>query len=347
MKQFNLGVITHIVAHLPDNEISLSDIAKEIPISEKEAEKIIKTTGFSHIREVKEETSKDLCLSAAQKLLSQLSVEEIEEIDVILFVSQTRDYVMPQTSGIIHYELGLKNNIVCKDIPLGCSGYVYGLMDAFMFLNSGMKSVLLLAGETNTKVICHKDKSVRMVFGDGGSATLIKSVKNNQPVLFDYGIDGKGYKDLIIKSGAMRFPASRESKQLIEYEPGITRSDEDMFMNGLSIMNFAIKRVPKSIKNLSKNIKGEINRFYFHQANKFMIDYLVKKTKLNSSIVPFTANRIGNTGPASIPIAICIDLKYGVHPGCAVLSGFGIGLSWASCNVDLSQIEYTSINLKK
>jgi len=345
MNQFNLGVITHIVAHLPDKEMSLSDIAREIPITEKEAGKIMKTTGFSHIREVKDETAKDLCLFAAQELISQLSVEETEEIDAILFVSQTRDYVMPQTAGVIQYELGLKSNIVCKDIPLGCSGYVYGLMEAFMFLNSGMKSILLLAGETNTKVISHRDKSVRMVFGDAGTATLIKSVKNNQPILFDYGTDGKGYGDLIIKSGAMRVPSSIDTKRLIEYEPGITRSDEDMFMNGLSVMNFVIKRVPKSIKMLSERIEGKINRFYLHQANKFIIDYLVKKAKLDPSIVPFTAERIGNTGPASIPIAICIDLKRGIYPESAVLSGFGVGLSWASCNVDLSRIKYTSINL--
>ena len=345
MKQFNLGVITHIVANLPENEISLIDVAGEIPISKIEAKKIIKTTGFSHVREVQDKTSKDLCLSAAQKLLSQLSIDEIEEIDVILFVSQTRDYIMPQTSAIIQHELGLKNNIVCKDIPLGCSGYTYGLMEAFMFLNSGMKSVLLLAGETNTKVIGHKDKSVRMVFGDGGTATLIKSIKNSLPVFFDYGTDGEGHKDLIIKSGAMRFPSSAESKRLIEFEDGITRSDEDMFMNGLSIMSFAIKRVPKSIKNLSEKVNCEINRFYFHQANKFMLDYLVKKTNLDSSKVPFNANKIGNTGPASIPTSICVDLKNGVYPSCAILSGFGVGFSWASCNVDLSQIKYTSINI--
>mgnify|MGYP001239928366 CR=1 FL=1 len=345
MKQFDKGVITHIVTHLPENEISLHDVAEKIPISRKEADKIIKTTGFSHIREVKNETSKDLCLSAAKKLLQHLTSDEINDIDAILFVSQTREYLIPQTSGIIQYELGLKNNIVCKDIPLGCSGYVFGLMDAFMYLNSGMKSVLLLAGETNTKVISRYDKSVRMVFGDGGTATLIKSIKNNNPVIFDFGTDGSGYKDLIIKSGAMRFPSNKDSNKLVQYEPGISRTDEDMLMNGLSVMNFAIKRVPKSIKNLSKNIKLKVNRYYLHQANKFMIDYLIKKTNLDPSIVPFTANKIGNTGPASIPIAISVDLKKDIQSECVVLCGFGVGLSWATCNVDLSRVEYHNINI--
>ena len=130
MRNFDLGVITHIAGHLPKKEISLLEIANQIPITNKEAEKIIKTTGFSHIREVENETSKDLCLSAAKKIISKLSEKEIEEIDVILFVSQTRDYIIPQTSGIIQQELKLKSEIVCKDIPLGCSGYIYGLMEA-------------------------------------------------------------------------------------------------------------------------------------------------------------------------------------------------------------------------
>jgi 3-oxoacyl-[acyl-carrier-protein] synthase-3 len=345
MMNFNRGIVTHIVSHLPLKQVDLLDIAKEIPISNKEAQKIIKTTGFSHVREVTNETSKDLCLAAAQKLLSKLSTEEIEEIGVVLFVSQTRDYIMPQTSGIIQHELGLNTQVICKDIPQGCSGYIAGLLESFLFLNAGMKSVLLLAGETNTKVISHNDKSVRMVFGDGGTATLIKSKMNSTPVSFDFGTDGKGFTDLIIKSGGLRSPTNLNSSKKIEHEPGIIRSDNDMFMSGLSVMNFAIKRVPKSIGNLTSKLIKDVDRYYFHQANKFMINYLIKKSKIDPSLAPFTANKIGNTGPASIPIAICIDLSNGIAPAQAVLTGFGVGLSWGSCNLDLSQIEYSSINI--
>tara|TARA_B100000795_G_scaffold96809_1_gene71068 strand:+ start:2068 stop:3105 length:1038 start_codon:yes stop_codon:yes gene_type:complete len=345
MNKFELGVVTHIVSHLPKREVNLMKIAKEIPIEKKEAEKIIKTTGFTHIRQVEKETSKDLCLVAAKELISKLSQEEIAQIDVVLFVSQTRDFIMPQTSGIIQYELGLKNHVICKDIPQGCSGYIIGLMESFMFLNSGMKSVLLLAGETNTKVISHEDKSVRMVFGDGGTATLIKSIKSTHPISFDYGTDGSGYADLIIRSGGLRNPKNHDNTKIIEFEPGIRRSDKDMFMNGLSVMNFAIKRVPRSIKNLMLTIEGNVDRYYLHQANRFMIDYLIKKCKIESSRAPFTANKIGNTGPASIPIAICIDLANGITSKQAILTGFGVGLSWGSCNLDLSQIKYSSINI--
>jgi len=345
MKNFKFGIVTHIVTHLPEKVLNLLDVAKEIPIDNKEAEKIIKTTGFSHIRQADNETSKDLCLTAAQKLIAKLSDEEINQIDVVLFVSQTRDYIMPQTSGIIQHELGLKNDVICKDIPQGCSGYIYGLMESFMFLNLGMKSVLLLAGETNTKVISHRDKSVRMVFGDGGTATLIKSIKNSNPVSFDYGSDGSGYSDLIIKSGGLRSPVNTVNNKPIEYERGIIRSEHDMFMNGMAVMNFAIKRVPRCIKNLTSILNQDVDRYYLHQANKFMIDYLIKKSKIESALTPFTANKIGNTGPASIPIAICIDLKKGIMPKQAVLTGFGVGLSWGSCNLDLSHVKYSTINL--
>ena len=321
------------------------DIANEIPIKNKEAEKIIKTTGFSHIRQVINETTKDLCLKAARKILENLTDNEKDDIDVILFVSQTRDYVMPQTSGIIQYELGLKTNIVCKDIPLGCSGYIYGLMEAYMFASLGAKSILLLAGDTSTKLISKNDKTVSMVFGDGGTATLIKSQENSDLAIFDFGNDGEKFNDLIIPYGGMKNPTNNDSCILKDYEPGISRSDNDLFMDGFSIMNFAIKRVPKSISNVSVCVKEKIDRYYLHQANKFMIDYLVKKMKIDKSLVPFTANEIGNTGPASIPIAICIDFLNGLKPKKAILSGFGVGLSWATCNVDLSKIEYSHINL--
>ena len=116
-------------------------------------------------------------------------------------------------------------------------------------------------------------------------------------------------------------------------------------MNGLEIMNFAIKRVPRSIKRLTENLAGNVDRYYLHQANKFMINYLVKKSKIDDSTVPFTANKIGNTGPASIPIAICIDICKGIKSKQVILSGFGVGLSWSSCNLDLTQVEYSEINL--
>ncbi len=342
--RFNQGLITHIVTHLPEKEVNLYDAARDIPISKHEAEKIIKTTGFTHIREVENQTSKDLCLVAAKKLISKLSNEEINQIDVVLFVSQTRDFIMPQTSGIIQNELKLKNNIICKDLPMGCSGYIFGLMESYMFISAGMKSVLLLSGETNTKVISHKDKSLRMVFGDAGTATLIKSINNIDDINFDYGNDGEGFCDLMIKSGGLRNPVNVDSFKNTEYEPGIIRSDLDMYMNGISVMNFAINRVPKSINNIRSIIEEKIERYYLHQANKFMIDYIIKKSKIDSSIVPFSADKIGNTGPASIPVAICIDFKNGIAPNQAILCGFGVGLSWGSCNIDLSKIKYSTIN---
>lgn len=343
MLSFNQGEISRLVVCLPSKTLSLKEVAKSIPICDEEASKIIKTTGFTHIREAINETSSDLCLKAAKNLIDDLTKEEVDQIDAIIFVSQTRDYILPQSSNIIQYKLGLKKDLVCLDLPLGCSGYVYGLLQSLSLIRSGLRSVLLLAGETNSKIVSKNDKTSRMVFGDGGSASLIiKGVDKKSKSSFDFGSDGGGFEEIIIPDGGCRSQFSKESINNKEIDSGIIRNNSNIEMKGMSVMNFAINVVPKSIEKF-KNLDLTIDRYYLHQANKFMLDYISKKSKIQKEKVPFNSETIGNTGPASIPIAIAIDHLNGVKLGKSLLCGFGVGLSWASVYLNLESLKKSKI----
>lgn len=328
MMKFNKGAITHIACSIPNKKIDLLNLAAEINLSEEEAKKIIKTTGFKKVNYCDNQTTtKDLCVDSAKNIISNITEEERNSIDALIFVSQTRDYILPQTSNKIQDELKLRNDILCLDIPLGCSGYLNGLIISKSLINSGLRSILLLSGDANSKIISKYDKTVSMVFGDAGSATLIKNISSNS--IYDYGNDGSGYDSIIIKStNQNNLNSDTENK---------------LFMDGMDVMNFAIKRVPISIKNiLEKSDSQLIDKYYFHQANEFMIRYLTKKLKIENTKVPFLAQDYGNTGPATIPLCICEDFKYN-KPKLSLLCGFGVGLSWATGIIDTNNIIYTNI----
>tara|TARA_B100001778_G_scaffold326873_1_gene324111 strand:- start:47 stop:1096 length:1050 start_codon:yes stop_codon:yes gene_type:complete len=345
---FSKSAITSIFCNTPPNSIDLNLAANNLSIDSKEIEKIIKTTGIDKVKVAgNDQTSLDLCYNAAIKMFENLPDKEINKIDAILFVSQTRDYIIPQSSNILQKKLNLRTDILCQDIPMGCSGYVYGLYQANILIMSGCRNILLLAGDVSSKMISKFDKTVSMVFGDAGSATLISNVQSKS--FYNIGNDGYKFNDLIINDGGFRNPISESSRALNYYEDGVRRSNSDLFMDGLGIMNFAIKRVPKSIENvlINSNInKEKINLFFLHQANEFMIKYLAKKIKIDYEKVPFEAQKYGNTGPASIPLAICsffsrnnLDDKSKI-----ILSGFGVGLSWASALLDLSHLKTFNLN---
>ena len=345
MLEFNKGRISSISVCLPEKKVCLKEVARSIPIDKREAEKIIKTTGFTHIRESEKETALDLCVKAGKKLLSRMDDERIDQIDAIIFVSQTRDYILPQGANIIQNQLGLKNSIICIDLPLGCSGYVYGLIQSLSLINSGLKNVLLFAGETNSKFVSRHDKTTKMVFGDAGTASLIENRGiEDTKIIFDFGSDGSGFGNIIINSGGSRNPITSKSLIDTNTEPGIQRNDSHILMKGLEVMNFAIDRVPKSIENcISKTDKSLVEKYYLHQANKFMINYIGKKSKIEKDKLPFNSTEIGNTGPASIPTAIAHDILINGNPGVSILSGFGVGLSWATCLMNLKTLEEIKI----
>jgi len=301
------------------------------------AEKIYNKTGISrrHIANEKECVS-DLAEKAAMRLFDEYRIKP-ETIGFILLATQSPDYLLPTTACILQDKLGIPKNSGAIDYNLGCSAYVYGLALAKSLINGDLAdNVLLVTSETYSKHIHPMDKSTRTIFGDGASATLIKRDQNDNKISkFIFGTDGSGASHLIIPAGGMKIRSTSETKLEEMDENGAIRSKENIYMNGPEIFNFTISVVPKAVNDIL--VKSEldiedIDLFVFHQANKYMLDYLRKKINIPAEKFYINIKETGNTVSSSIPIALKMALEEGkLKKGYNVmLVGFGVGLSWAA-----------------
>lgn len=328
MKTF-IKAITYV---LPENEVTNGELVKEFP--EWSVEKIADKVGINkrHIA-AENETSADLALNAAEKLFAENSEIKKEEIDFLLFCTQSPDYFLPTSACIIQDKLGLPTSCGALDFNLGCSGYVYGLSLAKGLLCGEIaKNVLLLTGETYSKYMHPKDKGNRTIFGDAGSATLISTEGFVQIGNFSLGTDGRGAENLIVKTGGMR---NRERANDVEFEEnGNPLSSDHLFMNGAEIFNFTIDAVPSLVRNTLVNNSlqsGDINGYVFHQANKFMLNFLRKKLKIEPDKFYYYMNKVGNTVSSTIPIVLVEKMKEKALTGNILIAGFGVGYSWGGC----------------
>lgn len=303
---------------------------------EETVNEIVDKTGVEQRRfTTEDQTSSDLCFAAAEKLFTDFDLNK-NEIDILLFVSQTPDYRMPATSIILQHRLGLPNTTAAFDISLGCSGFVYGLSVAYAYANMpGVNKVLLLDGETRSKVYHPKDRKTGFIFGDAAVAAIIE--KNDQLGNSYFSLNSDGSKSDLIKidAGGYRKRSSAESvieKVVDDY--GNIRTDEHGYMNGADVFNFVLREIPKNIKKtlaFANTTAADCDYVVCHQANKFMNDYLTKKLKLPSYKVPATIEKYGNTSSVSIPITIVDQLKDKLNgQKQLLLSGFGVGMSWAT-----------------
>jgi 3-oxoacyl-[acyl-carrier-protein] synthase III len=332
IKYKNVG-IRAVAACVPSNISNNADMSKILP--KEEVEKVINNIGIKEKRFVNEGvTPSDLCYEAAEKLLNDLSIDR-NTIDMVLFMSQSPDHKIPATSPYLQNRLGLAKTTACMDLSLACSGYVYGLSTAFAFASQiGIERVLLLVGETFSQIVSAQDKVNAPLYGDAGTATLIEK-GNFEDAQFTLYTDGSGQDAIKIKAGGARCPANASTTILTEREEGNYRTDHQVYMDGLEVFNFTLKVVPTSIKealSLTENTPDTIDYFVFHQANKFMIDFFVKKLKINNSKVPISLDTFGNVSSATIPLTIVSRMKNDLsnQNKKVLLSGFGAGLSWAT-----------------
>lgn len=329
-----------VITYLPNKELDLRTLTSEY--GEKEVDSIIKATGVEHVYLADEnETSSDMCFKAAKHLFEKENIE-ISTIDGIVFSSQTEDYILPATSVILQNRLGISQTAVCMDVHYGCTGYIYGLFQAACWIATGAcKKVLVLAGDTTSKLINPKDKSLRMVFGDCGTATIVS--QGDGQMGFDIMSDGSGYDKLIVPAGGFRSPANKATKEVEFDTDNNGRTKENLFMDGMGIFNFAITHVHKNVNELLEMMeweKEDIGLYAIHQANNFMVKYVAKKLKADMNKVPMNVEHYGNTGPATIPLLLsdCCPSNYDLSK--VVMTGFGVGLSWGSIATDLSKTKF-------
>lgn len=316
--------IMGVVTCLPNNKIENSYFGDFL--SDSEIENIEKMAGVKTRYWVDNESAVDLCVCAGKKLIEELKWG-VDEVDALIYITQSPDYVLPASSIKIAGKLGLRDGIAAYDVNLGCSGYPYGLFLAETMIGSGIADkVLLMVGETTSKIIDKKDKSTALIFGDAGAATAIESSSDSESV-YILGSDAAGEKNLIV-------PNSRFCQNVMIDDPRMKGRNHDyIFMDGAEVFNFTLKRVPALVSK-SRELSGDgIDYYLFHQANKFMLNHLSKKMKLNADSVPMNIGDYGNTSSASIPLLLTTKLKNNLSKNFVKIGmfGFGVGYSWSAC----------------
>ena len=322
-----LGVSTSV----PRNVRKTSDLKETF--GEEITTKIEKHVGViqGHLCDEKT-TASDLCVDAALNLINEIKINK-EDIDGLIFVSQTPDYIAPSTACLIQHRLGLKNDCLAFDINLACSAYVYGLTAALSYLQqqSHMRNILLLCGDTVSKHCSPLDRQLALLSYDAGTATLIGKERNNHIAKFHVKTIGSGYRSLIVPFGGYRHRNGELERA--EREPGIIRNDYDGYMNGPDVFRFSIKEVPKLVNEFDNKFSLDLDKIdihFMHQANKFIIGNISKRVNFPSNKVPISIKNYGNTGAATIPLTICNHYapeKRAVVYEKISLCGFGIGLS--------------------
>ena len=292
-------------------------------------------------------TALDLCRQSARVLMKRLEMDS-DQIDGVIFVTQTPDHFQPCNAAILHGQLGLPPTAAAFDLNLGCSGYVYGMYVAHSLLTAGgCQRILLLAGDTMSRCVNPRDRSVAILFGDAGSATILERCEMNNSSWFAVHSDGSKCDTIKIPGGAFRLPSSEATAIETTDADGNTRSKDDLVMDGAEVFNFSIGVEPASIREIlefSEHSIDQVDAIVFHQANRYIISNIARRLKLPLDKAPCaTVGKYGNQSSASIPVTICDALRKGRSNQTLVLSGFGVGLSWASGLVKLADCELCEI----
>jgi 3-oxoacyl-[acyl-carrier-protein] synthase-3 len=325
--------IAGMAAAVPQKVVSNLDY-KWIP--EKERQQIVKMVGVEkrHIAE-KGQTTSDLCFAAADKLLDDLGWDR-NEVQALVFVSQSGDYIIPASSPRLQDRLGLPKTCMAFDIGLGCSGFVYGLsVLGSLMSQSKMKKALLMAGDLSNVTSSYRDKSTYPLFGDAGTVTALEYDEKAVPMIFNLQSDGSGYEAIMIRDGGVRNLMSKKSFNYKKYGEGIYRSNLHIALNGIEVFNFSLREVVPNIKatlEYSGRTLADFDYFVFHQANRLINETIRKMLKVEKEKVPFSIHKYGNTSSASIPLTIISELQEEIRAKKVkfLLSAFGIGLSWGT-----------------
>jgi len=320
------AVPSHVIENLKYTEHFPPEMVKEV----------VEKVGIYERRFADEKTcSSDLCFAAAQKLFLDNNINR-DEIDLLVFISQTADYRMPATSITLQHRLGLKNTCIAFDVNLGCSAFLYGMSVVYSMMETGnIRKALILDGETRSKVYGPRDRRSAFIFGDAGIAALVECDPKFGDSYISLNSDGSRADLIMIKAGGYRHMSTPETlKERVIDEYGNMRSDEQGYMKGGDVFNFVIREIPRDIKNTlaaASVTADQMDYIVFHQANNFINSYIAKKMKLDVEKIPHTIEKFGNTSSVSVPLTIVSELK-GKLDGqkTLLMSAFGVGMTWAS-----------------
>jgi 3-oxoacyl-[acyl-carrier-protein] synthase-3 len=305
-------------------------------------ERIVRNIGIETRRICSEwQYFSDLAVDATERLLAELKWER-DEIGALIVVTQSPDYLIPATAIILQDRLGLQPTTIAFDINLGCSAYAFGLhVLGSMMASGGIRKGLLLVGDKAASV-------VEPLFSDAGTATALEYDPDAPPMYFDLNSDGSGYKAIMLPAGGHREPFGLQHAVPVKDDDGIWRSPAALALDGPAVLSFSTQRVPPAVRNLLEFANcpiGDVDYFIFHQANRMINETIRKKLGLEPEKVPSTLHDFGNTSGASIPVTMTARIRESLMEGKkkVLMSGFGIGLSWGSCIVDIEDAVFPEL----
>lgn len=320
----------------------LSNLEDCAPSQRAERERLVRNIGIHTRRACAEgQCFSDLALVAAEKLLGDLQWRR-EEIDALIVVTQSPDYLYPATAIILQDRLGLPHSTIALDVNLGCSGYPFGLhLLGSMIAAGGVRKGLLLIGDKTFKV---KDP----LFSDAGTATALEFDASAPPMHFDLNSDGSGHRTIIRTVGGHREPYGPEHLVVQHDEHGNPYGPDFLQLDGPAVLSFSTQRVPPAVQRLldyAQMDKEQVDYFVFHQANRMINETIRKKLGLPTEKVPSTLHDYGNTSGASLPVTMTARLHEALagQRSRLLLSGFGIGLSWGSAIVDVEGAQFPAM----
>lgn len=313
--------------------------------TEEEAKKLLDTTGV-HTRHILpgHQCASDMCVCAAEDLLSGLDWDPAS-VGLIVYVSQDADYPLPATACLMQRRLGLPQTAGAFDMPLGCSGFVYAAaIAAQMMRGTDVQRALVLCGDTSSRHLVPDDRSTLPLFGDAGVAAALETHPDAKPMFGVFGTDGRGGPHIAIRAGGRRVSTIPQEQPPAEEERQRLFVESRLKLDGSAVFAFTLKVVPKLIADclaLAGLQQDDIELFVMHQANKFILEHLRKRSKIPPERYPIDMYEYGNTSSASIPLVICNRLGDAVSQGShkTLMAGFGVGWSWAGLVCDLGPME--------
>jgi 3-oxoacyl-[acyl-carrier-protein] synthase-3 len=342
--------ISGVLTILPSKEIVFEDEIDNYNFSRERSLKLKSAMGFNKRRIVENGVCvSDLCVYGLNYLFNNGKLQK-EEIDALILVTQTPDYILPPTSNVIQGTLGLNHDVICLDINQGCAGYIIGLNQAFMLLEQkNISKVVLLNADILSSKVSKNDRNSNPLIGDGASITIVEKSSQAQDVNIVIKMNGEGAFALQIPAGGARLPISTETGILKQDTNGNLRSLNHLVMKGDEVFNFVQTEVPPLIDDLlriSDTNKDEIDYFMFHQPNKFMLHKLADKMGVPREKMPANiVENFGNSSGVTIPTSICFNIgdKLLSNDYKLCLSGFGVGLTWAAMTINLDNLNFCEI----
>lgn len=347
---FQNKCISGILTVLPSQVVTFEEEMASYNFSSIKCQKLKLAMGYKEHRLAKQgQCSSDFCIFGLQYLFDNHLLEK-EDIDALLFVSQSPDYFMPPTSNVIQGYFELKRDMLCMDINQGCAGFEVGLIQAFMLLEQpSVNKVVLLNADVLSPKVSSRDRNSKPLIGDAASVTIVEKSDTPNVIHANLQMDGTGAFSLNIPAGGFRLPSSVETAELKEDAAGNLRSLDNLVMKGDEVFNFVQREVPPMIEHLMEQAgitKEDIDWYMFHQPNKFMLHKLADKLeipyeKMPANIVENFGNASGVTVPTNISYNLGEQIVHGTKNVC--IAGFGVGLTWSSILIQLNRLKFNKI----